>query len=281
MLKNQNKNLKAQLKKFSNQIENLLDKKKNFNHNSNSSETEKYLVLDDFIKLQKEIKKYKESINRTNQKMETSHNYNKIKRLENEISLKKEKLELYKKENSTLNSIHRNIKKSEPNRSEFNILNYKLRKMKNELKYSKESLNFTENKLKLQIKHLIGLDEKNKRIKECMEIESNKKNIINDENSLEELSERIKFLESNINRENKIYREKINKLNSFILNLNDDIAKIKLRIKGTEQKIKIEEMKYKELLKLKQSYKSPEGLRIGSNPQSPNLNLDKFFKIIC
>jgi len=238
------------LKNLSIQIETAVIKNKTSGFR-NQENVDKPFQMGEFIALQNQIKKYKELITETNTRMETIYNFQKIKETENEILKKQEKLEKIKLENQTLCKIERNINKGVSHKNQLNIILDRFRVLKNELKYSKESLKLTESNLKSQTKEIIELEEKNSKIKECIEMRKKNKNVAQE--NLEELIDKINFLEFHIQSEEKFFKEKLNNQHNLIWNINDEISKIKLRIKGKEQKIKIEELKIKEIRRIKRN----------------------------
>jgi hypothetical protein len=210
------------------------------------------------------INKYKELTTEIKSKMERFYTLRKIENLENDIKLKTENLQKFKLENSVLNNIKKNQNKAKnqyeekfENKQQIKILIEKFQNLKEEYKYSKDLQKNSEANLKKLNLKILALEEKNKKIRDVIELkkkfENLKENVVESENSENflQLEERIKFFEIQISSEEKNYKSEIIKQNTAMNKLTDDMAILNLDIKEKEQQIKINELKLKETQKIK------------------------------
>jgi hypothetical protein len=226
-----------------------------------------YSANEEYIPVQQLIAKYKEQIENIKVKMEGFYNIKKyivyllrIDSLENEIRVKKEKLHDLQYEFNVLNNIQKNHSRAiteytnkNDSRNELRQLNDKLRIIKEEYRYSRDLLKSTENKLRTQNATLLAIEEKCEKIKANIEYKQNLNEELKNENEehVQIYSEKLKLGEMVISNQEKNYKTELIKQKASITTLNDELAQLTLQIKEKEQEIRINELKLKELNKIR------------------------------
>ncbi len=193
-------------------------------------------------------------------KMEGFYNLRKLEGIENDIKSKRDILNSLKYENNVLNNINKNQTKAKAqyeqkfeNKNEIKILQEKLRLLKEEYKYSKDVQKTTDMKLKNQNTLINSLEEKCSKIKENIEFKkrsSTAQGKTDSYNKEDDLEEKIKYLELQINNEEKNYKNEMIKQQGIINKISEELTLLNIQLKEKEQEIRINELKLKELKKI-------------------------------
>jgi len=242
-------------------VEETIYKQRNDSKNFNTEDCSSNSKADDYISLQMTINKYKDLTTEIKSKMERFYNLRRIENMENEVKLKKENLQKLKSENSVLNNIYKNQNKAKnefeekfENKQQMKILIEKFQNLKEEYRYSKDLQKNSEASLKKLDLKILAVEEKNKKIRDVIELKKKFENLqekLEDGEDFSKLEDRIKFLEIQVNAEEKKNKSEITKQTSAISKLTDEMAMLNLDIKEKEQQIKINELKLKETKKIK------------------------------
>jgi hypothetical protein len=138
-------------------------------------------------------------------------------------------------------------------RSELKQLNDKLRIIKEEYRYSRDLLKSTDTKIKTQNATILAIEERCDKIKANIEYKQNTNEELKNENEehVNYYSEKLKLGEMVISGQEKNYKSELIKQKNIINNLNSELAQLTLQIKEKEQDIRINELKMKELNKIK------------------------------
>jgi hypothetical protein len=221
----------------------------------------------------KEINNYKEQSKKIQDEIDNIYNNTMLDNLENRIREKRNYIKEMKRENQLLKKatkgqekdINEYINKNN-NVDETETLKLQIKKLKEALKITKDFHKEQEIKLKEQQNQIDTLEKKKKLIKDNIEFkkkkmknEKNKKDNEDNENKEENyekydiytLDEKKYELASQIDIEEKKYKEQINNQKILIDNFNKDIEILKIKLKSIEQNKKMEEIKKKEEKKIK------------------------------
>jgi hypothetical protein len=229
---------------------------------------EDYSANEEYLPVQQLIAKYKEQIDSVKAKMEGFYNVKKyiivvtirIESLENEIKVKREKLHDLQYEFNVLNNIQKNHSRAiteytnkNDTRNELRLLNDKLKIIKEEYRYSRDLLKNTDNKVRTQNATVLMIEEKCEKIKANIEYKQNVNEELNNENEehVQLFSEKLKLGEMVISNQEKNYKTELVKQKGTINSLNDELAHLTLQIKEKEQEMRINELKLKELNKMR------------------------------
>ena len=221
----------------------------------------------------KEINNYKEQSKKIQDEIDNIYNNTMIDDIENRIREKRNYIKEIKRENQILKKatigqekdINEFINKNN-NVDETENLKLQIKKLKEALKITKDFHKEQEIKLKEQQNQIDTLEKKKKLIKDNIEFkkkkmknEKNKKDNEDNENKEENyekydiytLDEKKYELASQIDIEEKKYKEQINNQKILIDSFNKDIEILKIKLKSIEQNKKMEEIKKKEEKKIK------------------------------
>ena len=221
----------------------------------------------------KEINNYKEQSKKIQDEIDNIYNNTMIDNIENRIREKRNYIKEIKRENQILKKatigqekdINEFINKNN-NVDETENLKLQIKKLKEALKITKDFHKEQEIKLKEQQNQIDTLEKKKKLIKDNIEFkkkkmknEKNKKDNEDNENKEENyekydiytLDEKKYELASQIDIEEKKYKEQINNQKILIDSFNKDIEILKIKLKSIEQNKKMEEIKKKEEKKIK------------------------------
>ena len=221
----------------------------------------------------KEINNYKEQSKKIQDEIDNIYNNTMIDNIENRIREKRNYIKEIKRENQILKKATRGQEKDinefinkNNNVDETENLKLQIKKLKEALKITKDFHKEQEIKLKEQQNQIDTLEKKKKLIKDNIEFkkkkmknEKNKKDNEDNENKEENyekydiytLDEKKYELASQIDIEEKKYKEQINNQKILIDNFNKDIEILKIKLKSIEQNKKMEEIKKKEEKKIK------------------------------
>jgi hypothetical protein len=187
--------------------------------------------------------------------------------------VKRDKLHDLQYEFNVLNNIQKNHSRAiteytnkNDTRSELKLLHDKLRIIKEEYRYSRDLLKNTENKLKTQNAILINIEQKCEKIKQNIEYRKNLNEELKNENEehVNIYSEKLKLGEMVISNQEKNYKSELIKQKGIINNLNDELSLLTVQLKEKEQEIRINELKIKELGKMKNYHSEIKSLAIKS-----------------
>ena len=221
----------------------------------------------------KEINNYKEQSKKIQDEIDNIYNNTMIDNIENRIREKRNYIKEIKRENQILKKATRGQEKDinefinkNNNVDETENLKLQIKKLKEALKITKDFHKEQEIKLKEQQNQIDTLEKKKKLIKDNIEFkkkkiknEKNKKDNEDNENKEENyekydiytLDEKKYELASQIDIEEKKYKEQINNQKILIDSFNKDIEILKIKLKSIEQNKKMEEIKKKEEKKIK------------------------------
>ena len=233
-------------------------------------------------KLIKEINYYKKEIENIQYHLENAYNITKINQLESLIKKKKGIYKKIKNENKTLKNVIKDQTKGIDEYlfrfdsiNEIEEVSKKIKIERDEMRMNKEMNRAIESKIKSQYNKKELLEKKIQILKENIDYYKKKKInekdeenfIIKEENEIKKLEENKKILEDENLIELKRYKLEIRNQNSTINELNDEIQSILLNIKGIKQQKKIDELKKKEInrIKLMKRNKSQNILNINNN----------------
>ena len=268
-LKSNSQKIKTEIFNLCKKVEETLIKNgsdSNSNEKNNFQDEEARLKTEEFFPIHLSINKYKDLITDTKLKMERFYNLRKIENYENEIKLKTENLQNLKTENSSLNFIKKNQKKGIADFEDKNYNKYetkmvfdKLQNLKEEFRFSKDLQKSSEANIKKLNAKIVSLEEKNRKIREVIDLKKKLENHreknqnVNEypEGNFNKIEEKIKFTEIQISSDERNYKNEINKQNIIIAKLNDEMAILNLEIKDREQQIKLYEITLKETQKIR------------------------------
>ena len=223
----------------------------------------------DIKPLTKEITSYKEQSENIQYQLENIYNISKINELESLIKKKKGICQKLKNENKTLNNLIKDQSKGMgefllrfDNTNEIEEISKKIKNERDEMRMNKEMSRAIESKIKCQNNKKANIEKQINLIKESIEYYKKKrtKEIKNyslqnltekEENEIKKLEEEKKNLEDDNLVAVKQYKIEIRNQISTINELNNDIQYILFTLKAIEQQKRIDELKKKENLRIK------------------------------
>ena len=266
--------LKEQLKVIKEKIENEFKNIRRNKINENDNENE-YLDLEKNTEFKNKIDNYKDKIENLNFNLTNSEQcLNVIKNEDFVFYLKNQLIEL-KKENEILLKINKQQDtRLKENNDKINIplddkiLMEKCKNLKDEIKIIKDYNMIIEKEIKIQDNEINKINDYCKLINENIQNKKNSQNNIpnNIEEEIDSLSKKIKQDEILlINQENN-YKKNIKNQNDKIDKLTDEIKILKIQIERTKKEQTINVLKYKELEKFNNIYKTKNNLLQRNKP---------------
>lgn len=261
-LKYQNTYLKQQIEMLSSKIGDYIQTLKVKQLNKDHSKHEHIIPsskedIQAYVHVQKEISFYRENINKLKIQMEGIYNLSKVESLENELKVKREKLNALKQEELLLDSIQKSHSKAieeledkYENKNEINFIKIKIQGQKEELRAKKEIIKTQELKLKDLHAQLYSLDVKSKQVKDKIEAYKaykSKSVMYINENELVEIEESVKALEEKLKIEEKEHKSELVEQQNLINKITEENEFLKMQLKEKQKLNRLNELKSKEI----------------------------------